>query len=101
MNRAATSELSPAFGLLLTPQHFKFEFQRVSIVHTLIVPPLHAPSNAEVTAVVHFTEDRLQLIQLTCSRWGGPVLGIFFLYPEELPLLALLVSVAQRNSRKS
>ena len=64
-----------------------------------IVPPLHAPSNAEVTAAVHFTEDRLQLIQLTCSRWGGPVLGILFLYPEELSLLASLVSVAKGIQR--
>ena len=64
-----------------------------------IVPPLHAPSNTEVTAVIHFTEDRLQLVQLTCSRWGGPVLGILFLYPEELPLLASLVSAAKGIQR--
>ncbi len=67
-----------------------------------ILPPAHAPSSSEVTAVLHITKDRIQHMHLTCSRWGGPVVGILFLYPDELHLLESIVQTAkaiQRNHK--
>jgi hypothetical protein len=60
-----------------------------------VVSPAHAPSSEEVSAVLHLTKDRMQHIQLTCSRWGGPVIAILFLYPHDLPLLTSLVKTAK------
>jgi hypothetical protein len=60
-----------------------------------VVSPGHVPSSEEVSAVLHLTKDRIQHIQLTCSRWGGPVIVILFLFPDDLPLLTSLVKTAK------
>jgi hypothetical protein len=59
------------------------------------VAPGRAPLSDEVTAVLHLTKDRMKHIELTCSRWGGPVVVVLFLYLDELPLLSSLVKSAR------
>ena len=71
-----------------------FSHWNSSICLLYALSPRHQPLIDSVTAVVHFSEDRLNLIATTCSRWGGPVLGVLFLYHDQLELLASLVGAA-------
>lgn len=72
-----------------------------SVCLLYVLSPLKRSAHNQVSAALHFTADRLPHLQETCSRWGGPVIGVLFLFPDQLSFLAPSIVAAQRMQQDS
>jgi hypothetical protein len=79
-NSSESRDRNSSLPCIIVPESVIDWNSTVCLIYAL--SPSKKPSDRDVSAVLHFTVDRLRHLQPTCSRWGGPVIGVLFLFHD-------------------